>query len=103
MNKCPEENYSPLGQAKLGTNQQEIKQTMKPYCRPVSDTEFDQDVETLVRKEICPPWYLKSTEILGRCFPVSIQAAKNKTSDEVLIYYEWTELDNKYLGHCQKN
>eukprot|EP00092_Neocalanus_flemingeri_P022536 GFUD01024438.1.p1 GENE.GFUD01024438.1~~GFUD01024438.1.p1 ORF type:complete len:770 (+),score=149.75 GFUD01024438.1:193-2502(+) len=85
VNKCPDENYSPLGEAKLGTNQQQIKERMKPFCKPVSDEQFKQDVETLVQKEICPPWYLKSSEVLGRCFPVSMKAEDNDSNEEVVV------------------
>ena len=39
---------------------------MKPYCKPHNDT---QTVEELLKKEICPKWYVKSTDFVGRCFP----------------------------------
>eukprot|EP00091_Calanus_sinicus_P007089 TRINITY_DN1798_c0_g1_i2.p1 TRINITY_DN1798_c0_g1~~TRINITY_DN1798_c0_g1_i2.p1 ORF type:complete len:344 (-),score=69.57 TRINITY_DN1798_c0_g1_i2:1062-2093(-) len=85
VKECPTENYSPLGALRLGINEDIIKKKMKPYCRPVSDEQFKQGVKTLVDKEICPPWYLKSTEILGRCFPASMQAAENNTNEEVIV------------------
>ena len=83
VNQCPQENYSPLGALKLGEPEFNIKRKMKPYCRLVSEEVFSQDVKTLIEKEICPPWYLKSTEILGRCFPASMQPAVNNTDKEV--------------------
>jgi len=94
VQKCPQESYSPLADAKLGTSQQKIKNRMKPYCKKVSDDTFNQDVETLVRKEICPPWYLKSTEILGRCFPASIKTDTNTTTNEVIVKKMETEGDH---------
>jgi len=84
VKKCPQENYSPLGALKLGESEFTIKKKMKEYCKPVSEEEFQQDVQTLINKEICPPWYLKSTEVLGRCFP-DIQPAKNETEEQVLV------------------
>jgi len=97
VQKCPEENYSPLADAKLGvTSQQKIKIRMKPFCKKVSDETFNQDVETLVRKEICPPWYLKSTEILGRCFPASIKTDANTTNHEEMVIVKKLETEGDH-------
>ena len=36
---------------------------MRPYCAPTEETRWRQlGVAELVRREVCPPWYLASTE-----------------------------------------
>merc|ERR1719369_2332111 len=70
--ECPKENYSPLSSATLGLeNQETIKTRIRPYC--TSDlTEKDleeKSVQELVHEGQCPPWYISSTPVLGRCLP----------------------------------
>merc|ERR1711935_976673 len=58
VEKCPDENFSPLAEAKktvqlgalVGMSQQDIKDRMRPYCKP--DSLEDKDVETLIKQEI---------------------------------------------------
>jgi len=91
VEKCPDENFSPLAEAKksslggslVGMSEQEIKNKMKPYCKP--ENLEDRDVVTLVNEEVCPPWYLKSSDLLGRCFPASLSAGSNNQSEEVVV------------------
>jgi len=86
VEECPKETYSPIGALKLGIESEStIKRKMKPYCRLVNEEVFRKDVKTLIDQEICPPWYLKSTEILGRCFPASMEPAVNNTNKEVIV------------------
>ena len=36
---------------------------MRPYCAPTEEARWQQlGVAELVRREVCPPWYLASTE-----------------------------------------
>ena len=36
---------------------------MRPYCAPTQEARWRQlSVAELVRREVCPPWYLASTE-----------------------------------------
>ena len=52
-------------------DQQIIKTKMKPFCTSaVTDKEFEQKpVQKLVYDGQCPPWYLVSSPVLGRCLP----------------------------------
>jgi len=91
VEKCPQENFSPLAEAKktekfgtsVGMSQQEIKDRMMPFCKPVDFG--DRDVKTLVDEEICPPWYLKSSDLLGRCFPTGVTVSSSNQSQEVVV------------------
>ena len=73
VKECPKENYLGLGADKLigiGGGEESDKEKMKPYCKKIDEGKFQEfSVKELIANEICPPWYLKSTEILGRCFP----------------------------------
>jgi len=88
VEKCPDENFSPLAEAKktevggslVGMSQQEIKDKMRPYCKPVNLDE--KDVKTLVKEDICPPWYIKSADLLGRCFPTAMSSATNSSQTD---------------------
>ena len=54
---------------------------MRPFCNVIDDDTYSglnvvssstfrsMNVSDLINKEVCPPWYLQSTELLGRCFP----------------------------------
>jgi len=83
VEKCPDEMYSPLAVLKFGGgSEDDIKTKMRPYCKLVDDSIFgSKSVATLIKEEICPPWWVKSTEVLGRCFPTVI----DKESKEVII------------------
>ena len=74
MKDCPTEAYSPYGDLKLGKPESLIKETMKPYCKMVPDSVYGQmSVQALIDQEICPPWYLLSTDVLGWCIPLTVQ------------------------------
>jgi len=81
VEKCPEETYSPVFQARSGKNEDEIKKEMEPFCKKGADLKTDS-VRTLVDKGICPPWYLASSSLFGYCLPTSI-AKGNKTIELV--------------------
>ena len=58
VEKCPEENFSPLWAARGGMDQEVIKGKIGPFCKR---KEFEQkskilSVEDLVHQGICPLW-----------------------------------------------
>jgi len=82
VEECPDNTYSPLAYLKLGESEVSIKEKMRPYCKLVADDIYkSKSVESLIKEEICPPWWVKSTEVLGRCFP-SILPANEVIIDE---------------------
>jgi len=85
VKKCPTEAYSPYGDLKLGKPEFLIKEKMRPYCKLVSDAMYQQmSVQKLIDQEICPPWYLPSTAVLGWCIPISISINSNDGNDVVV-------------------
>jgi len=86
VNECPGSNFFPLMALKAGEGEESIKARMRPFCQPVSDGVMRaKTVEDLVTEEICPPWYLKSTAILGRCFPFTIQPEERSQDNAVIV------------------
>ena len=97
---CPSATYSPLLASKTpGISEEVIKDTMKPYCNVIDDVNYTGlnvvnssafrrlRVQELIDKEVCPPWYLPSTALLGRCFPSFDTSAETRSSpsDDVVI------------------
>ena len=96
---CPSATYSPYLESKIPGSEDVIKRTMKPYCNVIDDVNytglnvvnssaFDRlSVQELIAKEVCPPWYLPSTALLGRCFPSFDTSAETRSSpsDDVVI------------------
>ena len=79
VSKCPPVNYSPAADLFAGiVGEQEIKQNMKDYCKPFNDS---LTVDELLKKEICPKWYVKSAAFLGRCFP-DLSSAVGRSGDQ---------------------
>lgn len=96
VEKCPDDNFSPLAEIKkpspFGMSEGAIKAKMKPYCKP--EDLADSSVETLIKDEICPPWWLKSSDVLGRCFPASFsQGDKEDQGNEIVINKNETTTD----------
>lgn len=55
-----------------------IKKMIEPYCKPIfsANPEIRQKtIKELVSQEICPAWVLKSTSLLGRCFPFTVSSS----------------------------
>jgi len=79
VEKCPDMYYSPLGESlKPGADVEGIKKMMEPYCKPIfsANPEIRQKtIKELVSQEICPAWVLKSTSLLGRCFPFTVSSS----------------------------
>ena len=78
VSQCPQENYSPAGALFAGFSEETIKEKMRPYCKPFNDT---LTVDELLKKEICPKWYVKSTAFVGRCLP-DLTSAAGRTGDQ---------------------
>jgi len=103
VERCPDESYSPLAAATAAENakgfgslvgqlasqhlqtEEQIKAQMSPYCKKkeFASLASTHSVRDLVRDGVCPPWYLKSSEILGRCLPINIKT--ENTTEKVLV------------------
>ena len=75
---CPEDNYSPWLEAQVPVTGlaedllgQEVKTKMSAFC--TADTSEDilarYSVSQLIDMNYCPPWWVQSQEVLGRCLP----------------------------------
>ena len=78
MASCPEDNYSPWLEAQVPVTGlaedllgQEVKTKMSAFC--TADTSEDilarYSVSQLIDMNYCPPWWVQSQEVLGRCLP----------------------------------
>ena len=47
-------------------------------------------VRQLVEQEVCPPWYLTSTPVLGRCLPFKLNSTDTEDKKEVKINTQLT-------------
>jgi len=87
VKNCPVENFTPLKEAIVGKESEEsIKNKLKPFCSFYT-TEKDYNsltVSQLIDKQYCPPWYLASSSIMGRCIPV-VQNVDKDIFAEVLL------------------
>ena len=50
----------------------------------------DLSVRQLVEQEVCPPWYLTSTPVLGRCLPFKLNSTDTEDKKEVKIITQLT-------------
>ena len=58
---------------------------MIDYCQPNRTEEIKaKSVKTLIDEEICPAWYIKSTAILGRCFPFFTKENEDSKNDVIV-------------------
>jgi len=83
VSQCPQENYSPSTAASLlKEDQLVIKDKIKPFCKPgLTELKFRQKtVEDLIQSGDCPPWYLASSPVLGRCLPGTSKEPKKNLS-----------------------
>ena len=70
---CPAETFSPLEASRRGTlSEPETKEKVREFCSSlVTEAQFDQlSLAELVRREMCPAWYLASSPVVGRCLPL---------------------------------
>jgi len=68
--RCPSSTYSAYGSSALGRGEDEIKDTIFPFCNVETRDQLNTaTVKQLIDNHICPPWYLSSTSVFGRCFP----------------------------------
>lgn len=84
VKKCPEESGFPLGLTAAGTSDAILKPMIKDFCSPAFDDVKNKDktVKELIKEDICPSWYIKSTAMWGRCFP---NPGLNSTTDSTAI------------------
>merc|ERR550519_283297 len=85
VKRCPDENYFPLGLAVSGVPGDAIlKAKIREFCSLDMDKKENRNktVKQLIEENICPPWYLKSTAMWGRCFP---NPGLNSTTDNTAV------------------
>jgi len=84
--KCPDETFSPREQLQMDDpDEDRIKKKMIDYCQPNRTEEIKaKSVKTLIDEEICPAWYIKSTAILGRCFPFFTKDNEDSKNDVIV-------------------
>ena len=58
----------------------DIKSRMRPFCTADTSEEIfsSLSVAQLLDRNYCPPWWVESQQVLGRCLP---SLAKHNTSD----------------------
>ena len=81
---CPAETFSPLEASRRGTlSEPETKEKVREFCSSlVTEAQFDQlSLAELVRREMCPAWYLASSPVVGRCLPLP---AHSNNSDSLV-------------------
>jgi choline transporter-like protein 2/4/5 len=69
------------------------KTTMKPYCTPISNSEFSsKSAKKLIDEGLCPAWVLPSRPIIGRCLPMVVEGAtgNEESSNSTIIKPEET-------------
>ena len=89
--QCPGDNYSPWMESQAGnvisTSETvsslldtDIKTRMRPFCTADTSEEVfsSLSVAQLLDRNYCPPWWVESQQVLGRCLP---SLAKHNTSD----------------------
>ena len=89
----------------MGNSEDSIKKEMKAYCKLMKDEDYNnKSVSTLVSEGLCPPWYLSSSAVLGRCLPTPTSFDESVTSrdtddkdDEVVVPKNGTQQGNKDL------
>jgi len=65
-------------------DEETIKAKMEPYCKKKEFLQHrEKDVNFLIDHGVCPPWWLKSTDVLGRCIPVDIK--QDNDTQKVLV------------------
>ena len=95
VEKCPQDNYSPWLEAQVPVTGladtilgDDVKNKMRPYCTAdTSDEIFDKhSVSQLLDLNYCPPWWVQSSQVMGRCLPSITKpntTTNNGTSDLV--------------------
>ena len=95
VEKCPKENYSPwlesqipvtgLAESLLGDD---VKTKMRPYCTSdTNDDLFDSlSVSQLLERNYCPPWWVQSSEVLGRCLPSLVKPNVTDNSSNNTVF-----------------
>ena len=97
VHECPKDQYSGYAAAyasSLGDSM--IKRRMKPYCLHVPDSEWDRtSAMDLLKKEICPSWWLPSNPVLGRCLPLVVSSNEEESNPNKTVFGEGQTMDGK--------
>lgn len=92
VKECPSDFGRPWVEIDDSKNSQtDIKRRMFPFCSPkMTESQITDDsitVKNLIRQKICPPWWVPSKTLLGRCIP-SFQTTEDNqpmTNETVII------------------
>eukprot|EP00095_Tigriopus_kingsejongensis_P005861 maker-scaffold38_size502422-snap-gene-1.13 protein:Tk05861 transcript:maker-scaffold38_size502422-snap-gene-1.13-mRNA-1 annotation:"hypothetical protein DAPPUDRAFT_305570" len=90
--ECPDSFGRPWAEVGEAENTDtSVKRRMFPYCGPkMTEAQITDDtitVKDLIRDKICPPWWVPSKTLLGRCVPNFETTDDNQvvTNDTVII------------------
>jgi choline transporter-like protein 2/4/5 len=84
--KCPDLTFFPHGEKLVKTSETKIKNIMAPYCNVNSVKDLEgKTVSELIDKKICPPWFLESSSLFGRCFPDTSTNHTTHSQDKVIV------------------
>ncbi|TRY64316.1 hypothetical protein TCAL_04623 [Tigriopus californicus] len=92
VKECPNDFGRPWAEINdAGNSQTDVKRKMFPFCGPkMAESQITDDsitVKELILQKICPPWWVPSKTLLGRCIP-SFQTTEDNqpmTNETVII------------------
>ena len=87
VSECPGDNYSPWLEAQVSSLLEgEVKERMRPFCTADTTEQIfaSLSVSQLLDRNYCPPWWVDSQQVLGRCLP---SLAHHNTSSASGGYY----------------
>ena len=72
VSECPADNYSPWLESQVSSLLEGVvKEKMRPFCTSDTTEEIfsSLSVSQLLDRNYCPPWWVESQQVLGRCLP----------------------------------
>ena len=95
VEKCPGDNYSPWLESQIPVSElaeslltDDVKTKMRPYCTAdTSDEVFGRlSVSQLLDMNYCPPWWVQSSDVLGRCLPSLLKPNTTTTNSNNTVF-----------------
>ncbi len=86
VEECPSKTMS--GYALQSQGQEGLAKTvMKPFCAPMSESEFrSKSAKELINEGLCPAWTLPSKPILGRCIPTILEVGGDNSTEKTIVH-----------------
>ena len=90
VEECPQDNYSPWLEAQIPVTGiaddilgDDVKKKMRPFCTAdTTDEIFNKhSANQLLDLNYCPPWWVQSKQIMGRCLPSLTKPNSTTTSN----------------------